>query len=97
MFINQYSVNRSSATVIETVEGEMSTDSTRDSANSMSPPLGDVKFAPSTSSEQRHLSTDTTRDSGIDPDDPQKSSLAAYLPCNIQFIYYKYMYFFHIH
>lgn len=62
----------------------MSTDSTRDSANSMSPPLGDDRFTPGTSSEQRHLSTDSTRDSGIDPDDPQKSSLATYLPRNIQ-------------
>jgi len=65
------------------VENEMSIDSTRDSANSMSPPLGDDRFVPGSSSEQRHLSTDSTRDSGIDPDDPQKSSLASYLPCNI--------------
>lgn len=70
----------------------MSTDSTRDSANSMSPPLGDDRFTPSTSGEQRNLSTDSTRDSGIDPDDPQKSSLAAYLPCNIQLMFI----FFHI-
>lgn len=61
----------------------MSTDSTQDSANSVSPPLDDSRFAPGSSSEQRHLSTDSTRDSGIDPDDPQKSSLASYLPCNI--------------
>lgn len=62
----------------------MSTESTRDSANSMSPPLSDDRFTPSTSGQQRNLSTDSTRDSGIDPDDPQKSSLAAYLPRNIQ-------------
>lgn len=60
----------------------MSTDSTRDSANSMSPPLSDERFTPGSSGEQRNLSTDSTRDSGIDPDDPQKSSLATYLPCN---------------
>lgn len=65
----------------------MSTDSTRDSANSMSPPLDDDRFAPGSSGEQRHLSTDSTRDSGIDPDDPQKSSLATYLPCNYYYIY----------
>jgi len=75
------------------VEGEMSTDSTRDSTNSMSPPLGDDRFTPGTSGEQRNLSTDSTRDSGIDPDDPQKSSLAAYLPCK----YTINVYFFHIH
>lgn len=67
----------------------MSTDSMRDSANSMSPPLGNDRYAPGSSSEQRNLSTDSTRDSGIDPDDPQKSSLAAYLPCNIlSFFFY---------
>ncbi|XP_025203668.1 NAD-dependent protein deacetylase sirtuin-1 isoform X1 [Melanaphis sacchari] len=85
---------RSNVTVIETVEGEMSTDSTRDSANSMSPPLGDDRFVPSTSGEQRHLSTDTTRDSGIDPDDPQKSSLAAYLPPNKYYVLKKRRYMF---
>lgn len=77
-------VNRSNAATVETVESEMSTDSTRDSANSMSPPLSDERFIPGSSGEQqRHLSTDSTRDSGIGPDDPQKSSLAAYLPCNL--------------
>lgn len=61
----------------------MSTDSTRDSVNSMSPSLVDDKVTPGSSlGEQRHLSTDSTRDSGIDPDDSHKSSLAAYLPCN---------------
>lgn len=65
----------------------MSTDSTRDSANSMSPKLNDERFTPGSSGEQqRHLSTESTRDSGIDPDDPQKSSLAAYLPCMIYYI-----------
>lgn len=50
----------------------------------MSPPLDDDRFTPGSSGEQqRHLSTESTRDSGIDPDDPQKSSLSAYLPCNI--------------
>jgi len=53
----------------------------------MSPPLNNNKFVPGSSSEQRHLSTDSTRDSGIDPDDPQKSSLASYLPRNINLIY----------
>lgn len=67
---------------METIESEISTDSTRDSANSMSPPLNNDRFAPGSSSEQRNLSTDCTRDSGIDSDDHQKSSLAAYLPCN---------------
>lgn len=75
------------------VESEMSTDSTRDSTKSMSPPLGDDRFTPGSSGEQqRHLSTDSTRDSGIDPDDPQKSSLAAYLPCiTIIFLYFFYI------
>jgi len=74
------------------VEGEMSTDSTRDSANSMSPPVGDDRFTPGTSGDQRNLSTDSTRDSGIDPDDPQKSSLAAYLPCMLSLIFPFFLY-----
>lgn len=79
---NKICIFRSNPATVETVESEMSTDSTRDSANSMSPPLVD-RFTPGSSlGEQRHLSTDSTRDSGIGPDDPQKSSLAAYLPCN---------------
>lgn len=77
-------VDRSNAVPTETVENEMSTDSTRDSANSMSPPLSDDRYTPGSSGEQqRHSSTESTRDSGIDPDDPQKSSLSSYLPCNI--------------
>lgn len=88
MYISTNFINRSNPAAIETVEGEMSTDSTQDSANSMSPPLSDDRFAPGSSGEQqRHLSTESTRDSGIDPDDPQKSSLASYLPCNILVIY----------
>lgn len=79
--------NRSNTAIVETVESEMSTESTRDSANSMSPPLDNERFTPSSSSESRHLSTDSTRDSGIDPDDSLKSSLAAYLPCNIVFFF----------
>lgn len=75
-------VCRTNAATVESVENEMSTDSTRDSANSMSPPLGDDQFTPGSSSEHRHLSTDSTRDSGIDPDDSQKSSLASCLPSN---------------
>lgn len=83
-------VNRSNVATVETVESEMSTDSTRDSANSMSPPLDDERFIPGSSGEQqRHLSTDSTRDSGIDPDDLQKSSLTAYLPCNILLYFLK--------
>lgn len=66
----------------------MSTDSTRDSANSMSPPIGDDRLVPGSSGEQRHSSTDSTRDSGIDPDDNQKSSLASYLPCNLPFSFF---------
>lgn len=64
------------------MENEISTDSTRDSANSMSPPL-ENRLTAGSSSEQRHLSTDSTRDSGIDSDDPQNTSLAAYLPGKI--------------
>lgn len=69
----------------------MSTDSTRDSANSMSPSL-ENRFTAGTSGEQRHLSTDSTRDSGIDSDDPQNTSLAAYLPRKI---YISVSFFFH--
>ncbi|XP_050441297.1 NAD-dependent protein deacetylase sirtuin-1-like isoform X1 [Adelges cooleyi] len=80
---------------VEIVENEMSTDSTRDSANSMSPPLSDDRYAASSSTgEQRHLSTDSTRDSGIDPDDPQKTSLAAYLPPNTYYMLKKRRYMF---
>jgi len=85
---------RSNTTTVEAVESEMSTDFIKDSANSMSPPLSDDRFTPGSSGEQRHLSTDSTRDSGIDPDDPQKSSLAAYLPSNKFFMLKKRRYMF---
>jgi len=77
-------VYRSNTATVETLDNEiMSTDSTRDSATSMSPPIGDDRFTPGSSAEQRHLSVDSTRDSGIGQDEPQKSSLATYLPRNI--------------
>jgi len=68
---------------IDTVKSEKSTDSTKDSANSMTPPLGDNKFTPGTSGGQPHLSTDSKKGGGIDPKNPKKSSLAVYLPSNI--------------
>lgn len=85
-------MNRSNAAAIETGESETSADSMRDSANSMSPPIVDDRLVPGSSGadQQRHLSTDSTRDSGIDPDDPQKSSLATYLPSNLLNIYYNF-------
>lgn len=83
-------VNRSNSAAIETEESEMSADSMRDGANSMSPPIVNDRIVPCSSGadQQRHLSTDSTRDSGIDSDDPQKSSLATYLPSNLLYIHF---------
>ncbi|XP_050531270.1 NAD-dependent protein deacetylase sirtuin-1-like [Daktulosphaira vitifoliae] len=78
----------------DTAQNEMNTDS-RDSANSMSLSLNDDRYtASSSTSEQRNLSTDSTRDSGIDSDDPQKTSLASYLPTNTYYMLKKRRYMF---